>query len=334
MDILLLGGTGNISSSITRDLLARGENVWLFNRGHNREFEQYGARYIIGDLNDQEGMKASLDGLKFDVVADFVCFTPEQARRDYELFRGRTGQYIFISTCTVYQKPLKTWPIREDTPLKNPYSTYAQNKIACEMYLLERYRENDFPVTIVRPSHTYGETKLVGPLLSWRDSHWTLADRMLRGQEIIVHGDGRSLWTLTHSDDFAAGFCGLAGNPASIGHAFHLTSDENLTWNEIMTIFAHALGVEPNIVNIPSAFIEENWPKFKSSLFGDKAENLVFCTDKLKRFAPGFSAKIPFHQGIRRSIAWYNAHPETKIVDDIYNQETEALISMYRSIGR
>ncbi len=332
MDILMIGGTGNISASITRRLLERGDRVWLFNRGNHPEFEALGANLIKGDFNDVEGMKAALAGRKFDSVADFVCFTPEHAMRDWSIFRGNVGQYIFISSCTVYQKPLKTFPIREDTPLKNPYSAYARNKMASEFALLEKYREEEFPVTIVRPSHTYGETKLVGAVLSWQDAPWTLVDRARRGQEALIHGDGRSLWTLTHSDDFAAGFVGLMGNPATAGHAFHLTSDEVLTWDEIATIFAHACGAEPNIAHVPSEFIEENWPKFKGSLLGDKAENLVFDNGKMKRFVPGWQCRIPFREGIRRSIAYYEAHPELQVVDDRYSREIDAIIAKYRAL--
>ena len=332
MKVLMIGGTGNISSSITRLLLARGDDVWLFNRGTHREFEVLGAKYIVGDLRDPDGMRAALKGLKFDVVADFFAFTTDQVQRDFEIFNGNTRQFLFISSCTVYQKPLATWPIREDTPLKNPYSEYARNKLACENTLLDRYRDSDFPVTIVRPSHTYGETKLIGPLLSWQDPHWTLADRILRGADTIVHDSGRTLWTLTHSDDFAAGFVGLMGLPSTIGHAFHITSDEVQTWDQIMTTFAHALGVEPHIVHIPSEFIDEHWPKFKGSFAGDKGECLVFDNSKLKRYVPGFVAKIPFAEGIRRSIAYYRAHTEMQIVDEKYNLESDELIRRYRGL--
>ncbi len=333
MDILMIGGTGNISASIPRLLLTRGDRVWLFNRGSRREFEAMGAQYILGDLNDPEGMKRILAGRRFDVVANFFNFTADQCRRDFEIFRGNVAQYIFISSCTVYQKPLKTWPIREDTPLKNPFSEYARNKMASEFYLLERYREDGFPVTIVRPSHTYGETKLVGALLSWQDKQWTLADRILHGEETIVHGEGRTLWTLTHSDDFAAGFVGLMGLESTVGHAFHITSDEAMTWDEIYTTFAHALGVEPNLVHLPVEFIERNWPKFQGAFRGDKGESLVFDNSKLKRYVPGFAAKVPFHEGIRRSIAYHRAHPELMVVDPVYSRETDALIAKYRTLG-
>ena len=243
MKVLLIGGTGNISSSITKRCLERGDEVWLFNRGNNREFEAMGAHYIIGNAMDPADLKAKLEGHWFDVAANFIIYRFEDCVSTYEALKGRVGQFFYISSCTVYQKPCFNTPITPDTPLKNPYSAYAQTKIKGELYFNERYREDDFPAVIVRPSHTYGEKKLVvGPLMGWGVPHWTLADRILKGQPIIVHGTGRSLWTATHSDDFAYAFCGLMGNQRAIGHSFHITNDEAMTWDMIMNTYGLVLG--------------------------------------------------------------------------------------------
>lgn len=330
MKVLLLGGSGNISSSVTKLLLSQGHDVYLFNRGNNLELQKYGAKYIIGDMRSKADAESKLKGNKFDVVANFFNFTVDHVEQDFEIFRSNIGQYIFISTCAVYQRPLKNYIVTEDTPAKNPFNPYARNKLACEHYLLDRYRDSDFPVTIVRASHTYGITKFPGPLLSWQDKHWALADRMLKGKEIVTHGDGRALWVLTHSDDFARGFVGLVGNHRSIGQTFHITSDEVLSWDSIMTIFAHALGVEPRIVHMTSEYIEENWPKFKNTLQGDKADSIVFDNSKIKRFVPGFQAQIPLEKGIRMSIDYYMEHPELRDIDDTYDREMDALIDGYK----
>lgn len=332
MKVLFIGGTGNISSSITKRCLERGDEVYLLNRGNKREFESMGAKYIICDYSNPAEMKEKVGGMKFDVVANFICFTPDQAENDVKIFTGNVGQYIFISSCTVYQKPSLNTPITPDTPLKNPFSAYARGKIACEMYLLDRYREIDFPVTIVRPSHTYGETKLVvGPLMGWRVPHWTLADRILNGKPIIVHGTGRSLWTATHSDDFAYAFCGIMGNIRTIGHQFHITNDEAMTWDMIMMTLGQVLGVEPKIVHIPVDFIAKFEPNLGNGIYGDMIENGVFDISKLQKFVPGYRTRVPLKMGLERSVKWYRSHPEQMIVSEENNKLTDNLIAAWEN---
>ena len=333
MKVLLIGGTGNISSSITRRCLERGDEVWLFNRGNDREFEAMGAHYIVGNAFDPVDLKEKLADKYFDVAANFIIFTKDQAEANFEALKGRVGQFFFISTCTVYQKPCYNTPITPDTPLKNNYSDYATNKIECEFYFLERYRKDDFPVTIVRPSHTYGEKKLVvGPLMGWFVPHWTLADRILRGEPIIVHGNGRSLWTVTHSDDFAYAFCGLMGNQRAIGHQFHITGDEYMTWDMIMNTYEQVLGVKPNIVHVPVDFIAKFDPALGNGIYGDMAENGVFDLTKLKDFVPGFRTRVPLREGLARSVKWYNEHPEAKVIDEKNNELMDRIIKAWNDV--
>lgn len=333
MKVLLIGGTGNISSSVTRRCLELGYDVYLLNRGNDREFESLGAEYIICDIRNKEEMEKKVGGIWFDVVANFICFDVETAKRDVELFNGNVGQYFFISSCTVYQKPSLITPITEDTPLKNPYSAYARGKIACELYLLECYREKDFPVVIVRPSHTYGEKRLVvGPLMGWGVSHWTLVDRILKGKPVIVHGTGRTLWTVTHSDDFAYAFCGLMGNIKSIGHQFHITGDEVMTWNMIMETYGWVLGVKPDIRQIPVDFISKLYPDLKLGIYGDMAENGVFDNSKIKKFVPGFRTRVTLREGLERSVKWYMGHPDQQVVSEENNALTDSLISAWDSL--
>ena len=333
MKVLLIGGTGNISSSVTKYCLARGDEVWLFNRGNDRSMEALGAHYIIGDATDPEDLKAKLADKCFDVAANFILFRFEDCISTYEALKGRVGQFFYISSCTVYQKPCLTTPITPDTPLKNPYSAYAQMKMKGEFYFLERYREDDFPVTIVRPSHTYGEKKLVvGPLMGWRVPHWTLVDRILKGQPIVVHGTGRSLWTATHSDDFAYAFCNLMGNQKAIGHAFHITNDEAMTWDAIMKTYGLVLGVEPKIVHIPIDFIAKRYPDLGNGIYGDMSENGVFDLTKLKSFVPGYYTRIPLRDGLKRSIEWYKAHPEEMQISEENNALMDTLISEWEKV--
>ena len=333
MKVLLIGGTGNISTSITRRCLARGDEVWLFNRGHNREFEAQGAHYIIGDAMNPDELKEKLAPYHFDVAANFIIYRMEDSVATFEALRGRVGQFFFISSCTVYQKPCYNTPITPDTPLKNPYSAYARTKIAGELYFLERYREDDFPVTIVRPSHTYGERKLVvGPLMGWGVPHWTLADRILKGQPIIVHGTGRSLWTATHADDFAYAFCGLMGNQRAIGHQFHITNDEAMTWDMIMQTYGLVLGVEPKIVHVPVDFIARFMPQLGDGIYGDMIENGVFDIKKLQDFVPGYRTRVPLREGLKRSVQWYYDHPEEMVVSEENNLRTDAILAAWDKV--
>lgn len=329
MKILIIGGTGNISASLTRQALAQGHEVHLYNRGSNRSLDALGAVTHVGDIRDAALTASVLGDTRYDAVVDFWAFTLEHTQIDYNQFRGRCGHYVFISSATVYQKPVMHWPITEDAPRGNPYMEYARNKAAIEDFFLGKWRDEGFPATVVRPSHTYGETQLPAPLL-WTDRVWSIADRMLQGRETIVHDSGSSLWTLTHSDDLTAALLGLLGNPQSFGHAFHITGDEVLSWNAIMTTLADALGVQAKLLHIPSAFIEQRWPRYAGSFTGDKAESLWFDNSKIKRFVPGWQARVPFHQGIRRSIAWFRAHPQAMGIDDEYNQTVDSIAADWR----
>ena len=333
MKVLFIGGTGNISSSITRRCLARGDEVWLFNRGNDRSFEELGAHYIIGNARDPEDLREKLKDKYFDVAVNFVLFTMKDTVATFEALNGRVGHFFFISSATVYQKPSLNTPITPDTPLKNPYSEYARTKIAGEMYFLERYREDDFPVTIVRPSHTYGEKWLVvGPPMMWNTPHWTLADRILKGKPVIVHGTGHSLWTATHADDFAYAFCGLMGNQRAIGHQFHITNDEAMSWDAIINTYGPILGVKPRIVHVPVDFMAKYKPELKNAIYGDMAENGVFSIRKLQDFVPGYRTRIPLREGLKRSVQWYLDHPDKMIVSEEMNQLMDGIIDAWDKV--
>jgi nucleoside-diphosphate-sugar epimerase len=267
-----------------------------------------------------------LRNLQFDVVVDWIGFTPEHVDRDLALFQGRTRQFVFISSASVYQKPPTHYLITEATPLHNPFSDYSRNKIACEERLMRAYREEDFPVTIVRPSYTYNH---YFPVAIGGFGCYTLADRLKRGKPIIVHGDGSSLWVMTHAEDFGRGFVGLLGNQQAIGHAFHITSDEVLTWNQIYQTIAEALGVEANRVHIPSDFIARMAPSCAGSLLGDKSWSVVFDNRKIKTFVPGFQAVIPFRDGIRRTAAWFDADKRRRRIDPAVNRQMDDLLKAY-----
>ncbi len=301
------------------EALARGIEVFHFNRGQSTPAGPAasaglppGVETIHGDIRDTEAAAKLLAPHHFDCVVDWIGFTPEQVRSDIELFRDRTGQFVFISSASIYHKPPRHYVITESTPAFNPYWEYSQNKIACEMTLKRAYVTERFPVTIVRPSHTYSDGWFPTTFGS-RD--FTVPQRMLDGKPVVVHGDGTSLWTLTHSDDFARAFVGLLGNPAAVGEAFHITSEEALTWDQIHRVIGNALGVEPRIVHVTSDLISRLSPQHGPGLVGDKAHSLVFDNTKIKRWVPGFVASIPFHEGMRRSVAWVNEDPERKNVD-------------------
>ncbi len=333
MKVLMIGGTGNISASITRMLLERGDDVYLYNRGSDRSFEAMGAKYIIGDAFDAETLKEKMKDQAFDVAANFFLFTPDQAKANYEALNGRVGQFIFISSCTVYQKPIMRLPVTPDTPLNNPYSDYAQNKAACEEFFIDCYRQDNFPITVVRPSHTYGEKKLVvGPTMGWQVPHWTLVDRMLKGKPVIVHDKGRTFWTTTHSDDFAYAFVGLMGNHTAIGHRFHITNDEPHTWNSIMKTYGEVLGIDVNIAHVPTDFIAKHSESAKGALYGDMLENAIFDLTKLREFVPGYRTRVPLREGLARSISWYQNHPEAQQVDEENNRMTDQMISDWQKV--
>lgn len=322
MRILFIGGNGNISWHCTMQALAQNHEVWVLNRGEstqNRRPLPAHVKTLHADIQDPQSASKALQGLTFDVVADFICFTPQHAVSDIQLFRGITKHFLFISSASAYQKPLAAAPITESTPLHNPWWEYSRNKIACEEVFLDAYRKGGFPVTIVRPSHTY-DTIIPAAMGS---SGWTNSHRMLLGKPTILHGDGTTLWTLTHSEDFARAFVGLLGNPASIGHAFHITSDEWLTWRQISLIVAEALGApEPRFVCVPSEVILQKRPDLGAGLLGDKAWCGIFDNQKIKSFVPGWQARIPFYAGIRQTLAFFNESPDRQMV----NQELDAFL--------
>jgi nucleoside-diphosphate-sugar epimerase len=303
MKVLFIGGTGNISTSVSRLAIERGFDLFLLNRGR-QGITVPRATTLIADITLPAQVEAVLAGHTFDVVVDWIAYAPADVERDLALFRGKCRQYIFISSASAYQKPLSHYLITESTPLANPYWQYSRDKIACEERLMQAHRQEAFPVTVVRPSHTY-DTRIPIAVGNW--ASYVIPHRMLDGKPIIVHGDGTSLWTLTHAEDFARGFVGLLGNPLAVGHAVHITSDFVLTWNQIYEQIGVALGVEPHLVHIPSTFIAQVDPGTGAGLLGDKMWSVVFDNSKIKRLVPDYVARIPFHEGIRRTLAWFQA---------------------------
>lgn len=325
---LLIGGTGTISTAVSRRLLEKGWELYLLNRG-NRPLPE-GARSLLADVNDEEAVLRQLGGLHFDMVADFIVFTPEQLERDIRLFAGRTDQYIFISSASAYQKPPVDPVITESTPLCNPYWEYSRNKAACEDLLLRAYRETGFPYTTVRPSHTYCERGVPVPLHGENGS-FQVVERIRQGKKIIVPGDGTSLWTLTHSRDFAKGFCALAGNPRAIGNAFHITSDERLSWDQIVGLTARALGVEPRVVHIPTDALAALNPEWLGSLKGDKANSVWFDNSKIKREAPEFICTTPFAQGVQEALNTIYADTSLQKLDPVFDRWCDQTIERYEA---
>jgi nucleoside-diphosphate-sugar epimerase len=330
MKVLFIGGTGTISSAVSELAVKKGIDLFLFNRGNREDFFPAGAGLIKGDIRDIENTRRVLKDYSFDVVVDWVAFTPGHVKADTDLFKGKISQYIFISSASAYQKPPSHYLVNESTPLCNPCWQYARDKIACEQLLTEEYRENGFPVTIVRPSYTYGKTTIPFVFNS-REHRWTLIERMRKGKKIIVPGDGTSLWTLTHNTDFAKGFIGLIGNMQAIGHAFHITSDEVLTWDQVAKLIGMAAGVEPNIIHIPTDFIGAVSPEHIGGLLGDKVVSVVFDNSKIKRFVPGFTATVPFSEGIKETIAWYKSNPARCTVDEEFDNLADRIINAYES---
>ncbi|HEY2405364.1 MAG TPA: SDR family oxidoreductase [Polyangiaceae bacterium] len=325
MRVLFIGGTGNISASCSRLVLERGHELYLLNRGR-RAAELPGARLLNADVNDEAAAAKVLFGLSFDAVANFIAFTQQDVERDLRLFADRTRQYLFVSSASAYQKPPASPHITESTPLVNPFWDYSRNKIACEERLLTAYRDTGFPVTIVRPSLTY-DTVIPLPFASWQE--WTLVDRMLRGERIVVHGDGTSLWTITHAQDFAVGFAGLLGNPQALGHAFHITSDELLTWDAIHQAVAQAAGTRAKIVHMASEDIVAVLPEYAGTLLGDKAHSAIFDNAKIRRFVPEFEPRIRFADGIRRTIAWFLAGDTRRVVSAESNAKLQRLLAVH-----
>ncbi|MDR2657075.1 MAG: SDR family oxidoreductase [Oscillospiraceae bacterium] len=336
MKVLYIGGTGTISTDCVRQTHALGHEVYVLNRGNRPERLLEWAHPIVGDVNgDPESVRSALAGMSFDVVAEFIAFRPEQVARDIELFRGMVGQYVYISSASVYNKPPINGLIREDTPLRNPFWRYARDKIACEDVLAKEYRESGFPYTIVRPSHTYSEWSVPVAVHGAKGS-WQVLERIRQGKSVPVPGDGTTLWTFTHSRDFAGAFVRLLGNPRAIGEAVHITNDERLTWNQAYEIIARALGTKPNLLHLPTWLLEAKGKAygydFAGSLWGDKANNAVFDTSKIKRLAPGWSAGIRYDEGVAMCIAHQSAHPELIAPDPNFDKYCDELELMAASL--
>ncbi len=312
MKVLLIGGTGTISTAIVKRLVAQGNHeLWLLNRGNRNKVLPEGVNYITADINNEEEVAKQLSDMQFDVVGEFIGFVPAQVERDYRLFRGKTKQYIYISSASAYHKPAADFRITEGTTLANPYWEYSRNKIACEEFLMKKYREEGFPVTIVRPSHTYDERSI--PLgVHGSKGSWQVVKRMLEGKPVIIQGDGTSLWALTHNSDFAVGYTALMGNHHAIGEAFQITGDEILTWNQIYETIADALDVKLSAYHVASEFLAAVGKQYdyEGSLIGDKSTSVVFDNSKLKRLAPDMKTHVPFSEGVRMALSYVLAHPE------------------------
>ena len=329
MKILMIGGTGTISSAITRQLAASDNELWLLNRGSRKNEVPGNVKQIIADIDDEAEVLRQIGETQFDAVCEFIGFLPSQVERDIRLFKGRTKQYVYISSASAYNKPAANHVITEGTTLANPYWEYSRNKIACEELLLKEYRENGFPITIVRPSHTYCERAVPVSVHGLKGS-WQVLKRMMEGKPVLVHGDGSSLWTLTWNEDFAKGFIGLLGNPKAIGEPFQIMSDEQLTWNQIYECVGKALNVRPKLYHVASDFLAATSPKewdFTGNLLGDKAATVVFDCSKLKRAVPGFQATTRFDEGVRRCVAYILAHPELQEEDPEFDAWCERIIA-------
>jgi len=309
MRVLFVGGTGIISSACAALAIERGIELWFLNRGASSRPAPAGVRHLRADARDLDAARAALGTLTFDAVVDWIAFTPAHVEADLALYRGRTRQLVFISSASAYQTPPARLPVVESTPLANPHWQYSRDKIACEERLVRAYREEGFPITIVRPSHTYDERTL--PM----HGGWTVVDRMRRGKPVVVHGDGTSLWVLTHHRDFARGFVGLLGNPQALGGAFHITSDELLTWNQIHEIVAAAAGTSADVVHVPSDRIARYDAEWGAGLLGDKAHSMIFDNTQIRRLVPDYRATIPFARGAEEIVRWYDADPARQVVD-------------------
>ncbi|MBP5336405.1 MAG: SDR family oxidoreductase [Bacteroidales bacterium] len=326
---LFIGGTGTISAAITRQLAKSDEwELTLLNRGTRSEAVPAGVKVIKADISDEADTARKLEGLQWDCVCDFIGFVPAQVERDWRLFNGKTKQYMYISSASAYQKPSVNPFITESTPLANPHWQYSRDKIACEAFLLEKFRTEGFPITIIRPSHTYDERNV--PLaVHGRKGSWQVLKRMLDGKPVILHGDGTSQWTLTHNTDFAKGFIGLMGNAHALGNAFQITSDETLTWRQIYGIIADVLGVEAKPYYVPSDFLDAVAPDLdlEGELLGDKSWTVLFDNKKLKRVVPGFCCTTRFDQGVRKTIENILAHPELQLPDPEFDAWCDRVIA-------
>jgi len=324
MKILFVGGTGIISSASAARALSLGHDVWLLNRG-NTQFRAVpkGAKVVHGDVRDAASVRAAIGRETFDVVAEFMAFEPAHIEQDLALFKGRTAQYVFISSASAYQTPPARLPVTEETPLENPFWEYSRKKIACEERLLQAAWNEGFPVTIVRPSHTYDATRFT------IYGGWTAVKRIIAGKPVVVPGDGTSIWTVTHTRDFAKGFVGLLGKKEALGEAFHITSDEWLTWNQMTELTAAACGVAPRLVHVPSEIIARFDPSAVGGLLGDKAHTMIFDNSKVKKLAPEFVCEIPYAEGVKETVAWHqenpDGEPESPKINDLMDRLADAM---------
>ena len=328
MKALFIGGTGTISMAITRQLAVNPDwELYLINRGNRMDEIPEGVNVIKADINDEADVAYKIADMEFDCVCDFIGFVPEQVERDYRLFAGKTKQYMYISSASAYNKPCRDYRITEGTALANPYWEYSRNKIKCERFLMDMYEQNGYPVTIIRPSHTYDDRSI--PLgVHGNNGSWQVVKRMLEGKPVIVHGDGTSLWTMTYNEDFAKGFIGLMGNAHAIGEAFQITSDETLTWNQIYESIAKVLGVEYKPYYVASEFLAAvSDYDFTGSLTGDKSNSVVFDNSKLKKAVPGFVCNYRFDQGVRKVIENCLAHPELQVEDKEFDDFCDRVIA-------
>jgi nucleoside-diphosphate-sugar epimerase len=323
LKVLFIGGTGVISSACSALAVEKGIELFLFNRGNTSGIRPVPgkAQILVGDAHNQNDLDRYLNEYSFDVVVNWIAFRPEDVQRDIATLQGKVGQYIFISSASAYQKPVQQLPITEETPLENPFWAYSRAKIACEEALIDAYRKEGFPITIVRPSHTYDKT-----LLPFRGGY-TFVQRMRQGKPVIIHGDGTSIWVLTHHKDFAKGLVGLLGNQQAIGEAFHITTDMLLTWNQIYSYLAEAAGGELKPVYIPSTVINKYYPDWGASLLGDKSYSVIFDNSKIKKLVPEFTAEIPFSEGSKEIAAWYDRNPEHQTIDEDFNQLVDRIIA-------
>ncbi|HEY8560117.1 MAG TPA: NAD-dependent epimerase/dehydratase family protein [Pyrinomonadaceae bacterium] len=320
MKVLFIGGTGVISAACAELAAARGIDLYLLNRGESKRAVPESAKILRGDVRDRDSVRNAIGDLRFDAVVDWIAFTPDHIETALELFRSRTDQFVFISSASAYQTPPANLPVTESTALANPFWQYSRDKIACEERLTRAYREEGFPFTIVRPSHTYDRTKI--PL----KGGYTAIDRMRKGKKVIVHGDGTALWTLTNARDFAKGLVGLLGSSRAVGEVFHITSDEWLSWNQIYELVARAAGTTARIAHVPSDVIAKYDAAWGAELFGDKAHSMIFDNSKIKRLVPDFAATVPFSRGAEEIVGWYDADPSRRVADEKLNRLMDKIV--------
>lgn len=333
MKALFIGGTGTISAAVSKLTVEKGWELYLLNRGNKRDKVPKGANVITADINDEEAVSKLIKDMSFDVVADFIAFVPEHIKRDIRLFSGKTRQFIFISSASAYQKPISYYKVNESTPLYNPYWDYSRNKIACEDILLKEYRNNGFPITMVRPSHTYNEEKIPVALHGDKGS-WQVIERIRKGKPVILPGDGTSLWTLTYNRDFAKAFVGIMGNSAAIGEAVHITSDEALTWNKIYDLIGEAFGTEVKKVYVSTDFLVKCKPDLEGGLLGDKSNCAVFDNSKIKRLVPDFTAIVRFDQGVKLCAEYILSHPKLQVMDEKFDAFCDKIIEVQEKAAK